>query len=48
MKRGVLGLFALGSLALIGGGLWMKDPALALIVVGALVWIDLQMKSHKS
>lgn len=47
MKRSVLGLLALGSLALIGGGIAMKDTATALIVVGALVWADLHMGSRK-
>lgn len=47
MKRLPLGLLALSSLALIGGGLWMKDPAVAMTAVGVLVWVDLHMKGRK-
>ena len=47
MKRSMLGVLALGSLALIGGGIAMKDTAIALVVVGALVWVDLHMKGRK-
>lgn len=47
MKRVVLGLLAFGSLALIGGGVWMLHPPAALIVVGALVWVDLHTKGPR-
>lgn len=38
-------LLAVGSLLLMGSGAWILSPAAALLLVGGLVWIDLQLWS---
>jgi len=45
-QRLVTGALTVGALASIGWGCWLLHPAAALIVVGALVWIDMTRGSH--
>ena len=41
MRLAIRITLAVVGLGLIGGGLWLWDRALALTVVGGLIWVDL-------